>query len=304
MNTQVIILDPEDQSRMALIKNLEELKSFQISSVSNFNEGFAKIESSADFKGFIFIKLTDQLKSYTDRIIGLRAHNPEAILLVYGSLASLENMKQAMQLRPDQAMMDLVSASQLKDKMLAAEKFRKQILTSEDTQLSRDQFEAQVDSLVEGYYRVYLSGSLTESFHLPEIKPSKESVLFIDCDLLRVINSVGIRTWLVWMKSLTENGFTKIEFENLGPGFLQLASFVENFIPKNGSVNSFYLHYWSDDDQKKNFRFYSGKDFDSQKMTIPESFEIFSNGSKALYKIDDAATIILRFYKGKIQIVS
>lgn len=302
MSTQIIVLDQDALSRQGMVKNLNELNAFQITELSNLNEAMAQLEAMVDFKGFIFIKIIDQLNSYTDKILSFRSKNPEACLLIYGPSINLDQLKKAMHICIDQVVIGSVHSAQLKEKIQSAERFRQQFSNTELTKPASNQFEAQVDTLADGFYRAALAGSLTESFKLPDITPTKDSILFIDCDLLRVINSVGIKTWLTWMKKLDENGFTKFEFENLGPGFLQLASFVENFIPNNGSVNSFYLHYWNEADDRKNFRFYFGKDFDNEKMTIPKSFEVIESGSKVLYNLDDAAAIILKFYKGKVQI--
>ena len=58
-----------------------------------------------------------------------------------------------------------------------------------------------------------------------------------------------------------------------------------------------------DGEDMKHFKFRLDKDFSKKELKIPAVHEEFVNGRKITYEIDDSASIILRFFKGSVQII-
>lgn len=302
---QGLIIDSVTQEREKLVQWLSPLGFSQLDAFTSFQQAQSKLESLQNFQGLVILELSSDLKSHRDLVMRFRDQNPQASLILRAVSSVDEDMGLFMQIDADQLLLQGDSKEQFAEKVKTASSFRERILPEEKTNPSIVKFETTVDELSEKYYLIRMIGSLSEVYPLPQLKPkSSEGFLIIDCEHLRVINSVGIKIWLAWMKILNENGFSKIQFDNLRPGYLQLASFVHGFIPANGSVNSFYLHYWNDElDLKKNFKFIEGVNFDSKKIKVPKYLEVDENGQKLKYELDDAAALILRFFKSAIDIV-
>jgi DNA-binding NarL/FixJ family response regulator len=305
MMQEAFVIDSNPTTQKNLVEKLKALGVVQIFPFATLDESFSAFESYTGQQVVIFFALTEGLNPVANLLTRLREKNPKAVLIPVSTQLTKEEVKALVQFEVDQILTLQETFDQLKQKVISAVQFRRRILDEAILANSRQTFELVVDEFTDRFYRASLSGWLTENQGLLPLKPAKPgATLFLDCGDLRVINSIGIKQWLVWTKILTDNGFTNFEFHKLRPGFLQLASFVLGFIPPNGAVNSFYLHYWADDiDTKKDFKFEVGTDYTPEKMEIPRVKQISENGKIIQYELDDAAQLILRFYKGKIDIL-
>ncbi|MCB0364592.1 MAG: hypothetical protein H6624_08815 [Bdellovibrionaceae bacterium] len=69
--------------------------------------------------------------------------------------------------------------------------------------------------------------------------------LTIDFEKVTFINSVGVKTWLDWIKSLPESMI--LHFTNCTPLIVNQLNQVTGFIPANGTIESFFIPYICDE---------------------------------------------------------
>lgn len=303
--SEAIIIDPAENNRVSLNHQLGLLGNYHIHQYADFKQMRLNYPVLENYKGLIFLTLAEGADTVSAFVQEVRIKNPDACVILLTSGATLDEVKISVQLGMDQILTRPFSSQQLQEKITAAENFRAQVKSEALLAPNNTKFEAKVSSITDKFYRVSLSGWLTETYHLPEIEPvEKESTLFIKCDRLRGMNSVGIRMWLVWLKVLTTKGFIRFEFEDVLPSVLQQASMVQGFIPENGSVNSFYLTYFCEtNNSEKDFKFVRGKDFSTTKMRVPKTREDVVQGQTLIYELDSVTSKLLKFFKGSIDIV-
>lgn len=301
---KAVVIDPNESLRKELIQNLNQVRSFQVIEFNDFHKAFQTLAESEDFQGIIFFPITNDLNKLQVAIETLRQKHKQACLVPVLSSVTADHMQFLTRISSDHVLLRPFTSAQLKTTIEAAEAYRSRLFNDDITNPIIPVFQLFFDKFTDQYYRAIFVGAMTENCTLPEVPAQKNATLFVDCDRLTVINSIGIKAWFLWFQQLEKNGFTNFVFENLGPGFLQMASFVKGFIPKNGTVGSFYLHYWeSKTDTKRNFRYVLNKDYSSEKIRIPAVREEFENGAKVTYEIDDSASLILRFFKGTVEII-
>jgi DNA-binding NarL/FixJ family response regulator len=302
---EAMIIDPTATNRATLIHQLGVIEPYTVLQFNQYANAEASLSSSPLFGGIIFVTLAegfDRLSEFTKKI---RVSNRDACLIAVLGNVTADEMKSLVQIGIDQILLRPFTANQLKEKIRVAQAFRKQIQSEALMKPSSSHFETRVDELAEKFYKINLNGWLAENCILPEIKPPvRDCTLFLDCDHLRGVNSIGIRLWMLWLKGLMTNGFIRFEIENFRPSLLQQASFVKGFIPENGAVNSFYLYYWNEElDEEKEFKISRGKEYATNQMRIPSTKEAVKDGVKVVYQIDPSAQRYLRFFQGTITIV-
>jgi hypothetical protein len=300
-----VIIDPALNSRNILKHQLSQVMDYTLLQFPTLNEARAQLMGRSPMKGVLLTSTTEGLPELTEFVQFLREEHKNMSVIAFVDSLSLDEMRSLVVCGVDQIMLKPFNLMQLKDKIIAAENFRQQVnnesLSKPTGTILRSQFEQVMDRL----YKVTLSGWLTENCELPEIRPSSPgAAIFIDCDHLKGLNSVGVRSWILWFKALVTAGFNRFELENLRPAMLQQASMIQGFIPESATVNSFYLTYWnSDTDEEKEFRISKGKDFASDKMTLPKFHEVTVKGVKVRYAIDDSVKRFLKFYRGQIELI-
>ena len=303
---QAIIIDATAANRAPLIQQLQSIQPYQIHQYRDVNEAQKLLGRPVVYTGLIFLNWSASVAPLMDFVQELRQYNQEACLIVLVSHVTLEDMRVLMPLGIDQILLRPFTMKQLKDKIAAAELFRLQVKSENLLKPQDSTFEAKTEMITEKFYKVHLAGWLSDNCILPEIKPAEgnDSTLFIKCDYLRGITSVGTRAWLLWLKMLGAAGFFRFELENLHPQILMQASSVPGFIPTNGSINSFYLMYWCPaTNEEREFKFVRGKDYATDQMRIPEEIEATQSGKTQIYELDNSVERHLKFFKGSIEFI-
>ena len=301
--SQNMIIDPVPNNRSTLSHQLTQLDDkSSVILLKDFYEGKKRILTPPPFEGLIFMDPTGDMDGFTEFMQILRKSSPAAVVIAVVEKIGMDEMRRLISFGVDQILLRPFSAVQLGGKITAAVNFRKQVLNDEAS-MKGDTFDAKIKEISGNIFKINISGYLNENCELPKVLgQTKDSVVFIDCEYLKGINSVGIRSWILWLKDLEAQGFQRFEFENMHPPVLQQASFVQGFLPNSGTVNSFYLHYYCEDlDQEKEFKLVLGRDYNADRMMVPKIREEIVDSKNISYELDGSVQKLLKFFKGKIE---
>jgi len=302
---EIFVIDPVTSSRASLIHQLSSIEYHTLMQYPSLTEAQKSLDSSSVCPELIFVSLLDDFKLLSDFLMNFRQKNQDTCVLTIASSLTVADMRILVQIGVDQILLRPFNTNQLKEKVAAAKNFRQQVSRENIMKPTASQFTTLVEHYTDRFYKLALHGWLAENCILPDVKPAvKDSTLFIDCDRLRGINSIGIRLWILWLKTMNANGFYRFELENLRSSFLQQAAFIQGMIPENSSVNSFYLRYWCPEaSSEKEFKISRGKNYATNKMLVPKFQQEVVNGTTVTYEIDGPVEKLLSFYNGTIQIV-
>jgi hypothetical protein len=121
-------------------------------------------------------------------------------------------------------------------------------------------------------------GIIDEDVDFKDFSIAQVGELVVDLQDLKSINSCGIREWIKW---LGENPSGKIEFQNCPKVIVDQINMVEGFLPKNGTVKSFYVPYFNEDSgTEKNVLFRYGTEFTEAGVNPPP--EVKDDGGEAM----------------------
>lgn len=302
--TKTYIVDPVSTNSVSFAYQLSQIKIAPVTQVGTLKEALKKLAEQEPFEGTVFTtNHTDRVALY-EFIDTIRQTHPKLAVVAIAETLSPEDLRTFLIAGVDQFLVRPFNNQQLKDAVANAARAR-DLFSEEHTQTVGSQFSTDMEKLTDQIYKISMEGNLTETGQLPEIPPTAKSpILYIDCDRLRGINSLGIRSWMLWMKSLEESGVRRIEFLNMHYYLLQQASHIAGFIPSIGNINSFYLLYWSEVlDDDKEFKIRMGKDYSSKHMKIPKNQVGFSEGNQIVYELDITSEKILKFFQGEIEYI-
>jgi anti-anti-sigma regulatory factor len=107
---------------------------------------------------------------------------------------------------------------------------------------------------------IVMSGSIDEDTHLPKIDLSGiDSRIAVDLENVTHINSVGIRSWLEWFKTLGAN--KKFFFQRCPRSVVMQMNMVDGFLPPSSMVESFYVPFFCESCNQEILRLFKlGKD--------------------------------------------
>jgi hypothetical protein len=92
-------------------------------------------------------------------------------------------------------------------------------------------------------------GPINETAALPPIDPSVKSV-YVNLEQVKVINSIGTRTWCNWTRSILPS--INIYLENCPILIVKSFALIRDFLTPNMVVMSFYVPYYADgSDERK-----------------------------------------------------
>lgn len=99
-----------------------------------------------------------------------------------------------------------------------------------------------------------LEGSLNEETDLSPVPLEGIKSLFIDFNAVTFINSTGINKWVRWTTLLEENYRSiSIMFCNCPKIIVDQLNAVKGFLPANAKVESFWLPYYCDESDRREF---------------------------------------------------
>jgi len=104
-----------------------------------------------------------------------------------------------------------------------------------------------------------------------------KSIIFDFTDV-KGINSCGIREWIRW---ITPFSHLSLIYKNCPKIVVDQINMVDGFLPINGFVESFYVPYYSDEnDEEKHILFSYGKEFTEKGLQLPN--QILDSKSKPM----------------------
>ena len=113
------------------------------------------------------------------------------------------------------------------------------------------------------------------------------------------INSVGVKNWIEWVTRIPSH--LKIYFDHCVPAIVNQINSVTGFLPKNGTVRSFYVPYNCDNcGREERILVQDGKEYEfgnpNKTLQIPD--EIPCPKCKSNMEIDILASRYFGFLKG------
>lgn len=109
---------------------------------------------------------------------------------------------------------------------------------SQVSKLSFETFEDN-DSFV-----VILKGQICHPDDFKTIKVPSYKPLHLHLKTVRMISSIGIAAWIKWMETLSE--LPEIKIFEASKAMVDQFNMVQNFLPKQSKVHSFYAPFWSE----------------------------------------------------------
>lgn len=106
---------------------------------------------------------------------------------------------------------------------------------------------------------VTFDGMLNEESSIPDLDKNIQGRLILKLEKLTMINSIGCRTWLTWIRTL--NPKQGIVLERCSSVFIGQVSVLKGFAPQDSKLESFFLPYHCDScDHDANILFQAGQD--------------------------------------------
>ncbi|MCB0384922.1 MAG: hypothetical protein KDD43_05985 [Bdellovibrionales bacterium] len=90
-----------------------------------------------------------------------------------------------------------------------------------------------------------INGSIGQECDLFDAEVANLTDLTLDFENMTFINSVGVKSWLDWIKALPEN--LTVHFVNCTPLIVNQLNQVIGFIPPKGIIESFFIPYICDE---------------------------------------------------------
>lgn len=300
----ILIIDPNSTYRNFIKSLFNDRHRFDFQEYKTHHDAIEVISSEKLESGFILIGDNSDNSDLLNSIESYRKHLPLFPVVLLTRPPTIENLRFFVSCGVDQILVAPFTQQQLKEKLESSYSFRQLVLRENSQIVRKAHFLSQTEKLTDSHYKVFLNGWLGENAQLPSIRPAESNAsIFIDCDLISGLNSIGIRSWLLWLKLLKQYGFRRFEFENLHFQTLSAAGLVSGFLPLESSVNSFFLHYFNEEFSiDEEFRFIRGRDFIDNIMSIPKHIQTVRGSRQITLEIDPSYKKNLLFFKGYIEI--
>lgn len=117
--------------------------------------------------------------------------------------------------------------------------------------------------------KIILTGIIDEDVNFAHIEIVNTPEIRFELAGIKSINSCGIREWIKWLNT---NKAAKIHFENCPKIIIDQINMVDGFLPKNATVESFFVPYYNDDNgTEKNILFRLGSEFSPGVVNAPKN---------------------------------
>lgn len=306
MASTYVVIDV-NKSRMntfvAVLRQAEpEAQFLKFASINECQTALCTVDNINSVKG-VFVKLDSNLMQISYLIEHLTAMNPDMYVIVLANEVSLEIMKSLVQFKVSQVLMPPYDVNTLKLKMKQAENFQSLLVKELKTLPVYRKFNSWHEAISQNMHVIYLIGWLAENCDLPAIKNiPKNSTLLVDCNLLDGISSIGVRTWLLWVKEMKAAGISKFIFNNVRSFFINQINVVTGFIPEESSIDSFYIRYYNEEtDEEFELPLKRGESFNEKEIVVPNCVKVNDGSAEKIYFLDEQLDKTLAFYKGKIK---
>jgi hypothetical protein len=116
------------------------------------------------------------------------------------------------------------------------------------------------------------TGKIDEDTDFSEISVGSPKLITLDFVGVVGINSVGIREWVKWIRSIDPS--TKFNVKNCPQIIVDQLNMVEGFLPTGTEINSFFVPYYCEScDELSPVLFEKGKNFDGPNPEVEETME-------------------------------
>ena len=88
------------------------------------------------------------------------------------------------------------------------------------------------------------SGDINENSEFNNINLEEIQVVHMDFKEVGFVNSVGLRSWIIWVKNFSN---LKINFYNCPRQVVDQLNILEGFMPPNATVQSFFVPFYCDE---------------------------------------------------------
>lgn len=152
-----------------------------------------------------------------------------------------------------------------------------------------------------GAQSLRFSGDIDESFDFSAFVVNPGQDLVLNLKEVRSLNSVGLRSWLLWMKDL-RNKVPRIYFQNCPQSVVTQMNILEGFLPMEAIVESFEVPFYCDEcGTEEAFLARRGTDFVEGTTDHHESMDFKLERScpkcKAVMTLDASADKYFNFLK-------
>lgn len=253
----------------------------------------------------MIINLDTGISAITPMVKQYRIAFPASPVLVAVSKISSEELAEMVRCGVSQVLHHGFTQESLITKMNQAIAFQAQIATEKRAGPQNRSGKIWLEDWHQDWVVVKLVGWISEGSQFPKIKrgPSQTSVIF-DCERETGINSLGIRLWVLWLKTVEDLGFETIVYDNVRRHMLRVLATVKSGFNIEQKINSFYMTYYSPETNHEAEKlFVRGKDFDDNILRLPRSVAIGVKGKEETFVIDDMILNYLTFFKGKIELI-
>lgn len=109
-------------------------------------------------------------------------------------------------------------------------------------------------SLNVGILELVLEGSFNESTVFDDVPIKGVEEIYVDFNGVKFINSTGINKWVRWTQTLeTDYPTVKMKFFNCPKVIVDQINAVKGFLPKNAKVESFWLPFYCDESDRREY---------------------------------------------------
>lgn len=113
-----------------------------------------------------------------------------------------------------------------------------------------------------------LKGNIDEDANFAPPDVGSSAVVILDLEGVSAINSVGIREWIKWVKSMPAS--VQLSVRRCPKIIVDQINMVAGFLPATAKIESFYVPYYSDSSgSEKMVLFESGKEFKDGEIHAP-----------------------------------
>lgn len=103
-------------------------------------------------------------------------------------------------------------------------------------------------------------GDINENADFSTVNLGAAKELVLDMGGIRMLNSVGLRSWLLWIKSFANN--CSLVFTNCPRHVVDQMNILDGFLPLSARVETFFVPYYCENcDKTENILAHRGKDF-------------------------------------------
>ena len=89
---------------------------------------------------------------------------------------------------------------------------------------------------------IFLTGHLSENSDFNSLNVDSAQTLIFDLEDVRLVNSSGLRNWLMFIRSLSEG--VKVVLRHCQSMVVEQMNILEGFLPETGYVESVYVPYY------------------------------------------------------------